>query len=72
MFSNTHTSENPKFTVVTNDSLCSRLNCLRHIFNKVPYEDLTPPPIKMPKQGSQKRPPLNEQVFVPNNYPYKN
>ena len=50
---------------------------LRHILCKVPYEDMKPPPIKMPKrpkrpeQGSYKRPTFNEQFFVPNNYPYK-
>ena len=44
------------------------------MLSKVPYEDMTPPPIEMParpEQGDYKRPPFNEQFFVPNNYPYK-
>ncbi|MGE4582960.1 MAG: polyphosphate kinase 2, partial [Synechococcus sp.] len=42
--------------------------------SKVPYEDMTPPAIKMParpKQGNYKRPPFNEQFFVPNHFPYE-
>ena len=71
MFAKTHIPEAPWFTVVANDKRRARLNYLRHILSKVPYEDMTPPPIKMPKQGSYKRSPSNEQFFVPNNYPYK-
>ena len=73
MFAKTHIPEAPWFTVEANDKRRAR-SCLRHILSKVPYEDMTPPPIKMPKrpkQGSYKRPPFNEQFFVPNNYPYK-
>ena len=68
MFAKTHIPEAPWFTVEANDKRRARLNCLRHILSKVPYEDMTPPPIKMPKrpkQGSYKRPPFNEQFFVP-------
>ena len=46
----------------------------RHVLSKVPYQDMTPPPIDIPprpQQGDYKRPPFNEQFFVPNNYPYK-
>ena len=74
MFSKTHIPEAPWFTVEANDKRRARLNCLRHVLSKVPYEDMTPPPIDMPprpEQGDYKRPPFNEQFFVPNNYPYK-
>ena len=74
MFSKTHIPEAPWFTVEANDKRRARLNCLRHVLSKVPYEDMTPPPIEMParpEQGDYKRPPFNEQFFVPNNYPYK-
>ena len=74
MFSKTHIPEAPWFTVEANDKRRARLNCLSHILSKVPYEDMTPEPIKMPKrpkQGGYKRPPFNEQFFVPNHYPYK-
>ena len=74
MFTKTHIPEAPRFTVEANNKRRARLICLRHIHNKLPYEDMTQSPIKMPKHpkpGSYKRPPFNEQFFVPNNYPYK-
>jgi len=74
MFSKTHIPEAPWFTVEADDKRRARLNCLRHVLSKVPYEDMTPEAIDMPprpKQGDYKRPPFNEQFFVPNHYPYK-
>ena len=74
MFSKTHIPEAPWFTVEANDKRRARLNCLSHVLSKVPYEDMTPDPIEMPsrpEQGDYKRPPFNEQFFVPNNYPYR-
>ena len=44
---------------------------IRHLLSKVPYEDMTPKAVKLPPrrtEGTYKRPPLNEQFFVPNNY----
>lgn len=75
MFSKTHIPDAPWFTVEADDKRRARLNCLHHIVSKVPWEDMTPPPIEMPKrpgQGDYKRPPFNEQFFVPNRYPYIN
>ena len=73
MFSKTQIPEAPWFTVEANDKRRARLNCLSHLLSKVPYEDMTPKAIKMPprpKQGNYKRPPFNEQFFVPNRFPY--
>ena len=73
MFSKTQIPEAPWFTVEANDKRRARLNCLSHLLSKVPYEDMTPKAIKMParpKQGNYKRPPFNEQFFVPNHFPY--
>ena len=75
MFSKTHIPEAPWFTVEADDKRRARLNCLRHVLSKVPYEDMTPEAIDMPprpEQGDYRRPPFNEQFFVPNHYPYKN
>ena len=50
----------------------TRLNCIHHLLSKVPYEDMTPPALKLPPRKSAKgyvRPPINEQFFVPNCYP---
>jgi polyphosphate kinase 2 len=71
MFAHTNIPEAPWFTVDSNDKRRARLNCIRHILSKVPYEDMTPKPIKLPprrSQGEYQRPPLNEQFFVPDWY----
>ena len=73
MFTRTNIPEAPWFTVEADDKRRARLNCLHHILSKVPWEDMTPPGIKLPprpKKGDYARPPINEQFFVPNCYPY--
>ena len=73
MFARTNIPEAPWFTVEADDKRRARLNCLRHVLSKVPWEDMTPPAIKLPDrpdQGDYTRPPINEQFFVPNMYPY--
>lgn len=73
MFNRTNIPEAPWFTVEADDKRRARLNCLRHVLGKVPWEDMTPPAIELPprpKQGDYTRPPINEQFFVPNTYPY--
>jgi len=71
MFAHTNIPEAPWFTVESDDKRRARLNCIRHILSKVPYEDMTPKPIKLPprrSQGDYQRPPRNEQFFVPDCY----
>ncbi|QNI73679.1 polyphosphate kinase 2 [Synechococcus sp. NOUM97013] len=73
MFNRTNIPEAPWFTVEADDKRRARLNCLRHVLAKVPWEDMTPPAIELPprpKKGDYTRPPINEQFFVPNAYPY--
>jgi polyphosphate kinase 2 len=72
MFAHTNIPEAPWFTVEANDKRRARLNCIRHVLSKVPYEDMTPEAIELPPRksgGDYQRPPLNEQFFVPNAYP---
>ena len=72
MFAHTNIPEAPWFTVEANDKRRARLNCIRHLLSKVPYEDMTPEPIELPPRkssGDYCRPPRNEQFFVPNAYP---
>jgi polyphosphate kinase 2 len=72
MFAHTNIPEAPWFTVEADDKRRARLNCIRHILSKVPYEDMTPEAIKLPPRksgGTYQRPPHNEQFFVPNGYP---
>ncbi len=73
MFNRTNIPEAPWFTVEADDKRRARLNCLRHVLGKVPWEDMTPPAIELPprpKKGDYARLPINEQFFVPNAYPY--
>jgi polyphosphate kinase 2 len=72
MFAHTNIPEAPWFTVEADDKRRARLNCIHHLLSKVPYEDMTPPAVKLPPRKSAKgytRPPINEQFFVPNYYP---
>ena len=72
MFAHTNIPEAPWFTVEADDKRRARLNCIRHLLSKVPYEDMTPKAIKLPPrkpQGDYQRPPQGEQFYVPNGYP---
>ena len=72
MFAHTNIPEAPWFTVEADDKRRARLNCIQHLLSKVPYEDMTPPALKLSPRRSAKgyeRPPINEQFFVPNRYP---
>jgi polyphosphate kinase 2 len=71
MFASTNIPEAPWFTVEADDKKRARLNCLRHILSKIPYEDMTPEPLVLPPRKPAEdyvRPPLNEQFFVPQYY----
>jgi hypothetical protein len=49
----------------------ARLNCIRHLLDQIPYEDLTPKPVKLPKReggGAYIRPPFTDQTLVPDFY----
>ena len=73
MFARTNIPEAPWFTVEADDKRRARLNCLSHLLSKVPWDDMTPPAIELParpEQGDYDRPPIQEQFFVPNLYPY--
>lgn len=68
----TNIPEAPWFTVEADDKLRARLNCIHHLLSKIPYEDMTPPAIKLPPRKSstgEVRSPSNEQFFVSNQYP---
>ena len=75
MFAHTNIPEAPWYTVEADDKRRARLNCIRHLLGKVPYEDLTPKAITLPPRASENgdassgRAPRLEQFFVPNAYP---
>ena len=71
MFAYTDTKQSPWYVVNADDKHCARLNCIHHLLGMIPYEDLTPEPIKLPPRrshGEYQRPPITDQTFVPEIY----
>ena len=71
MFSHTDIKQSPWYVVKSDNKRLARLNCIRHLLDMIPYEDLTPKPIKLPKRQAGKgyvRPPMSDQTFVPDYY----
>ncbi len=71
MFNYTDIKQAPWLVVDADDKKRARLNCISHFLSVIPYEDLTPEPIKLPERQentSYVRPPMNEQTFVPEVY----
>src|ERR1700722_5517400 len=69
MFKHTDIKQAPWYDVDTDDKRRARLNCIAHILSMVPYEDATPPPLKLPPRRppgeSYVRPPKSDQNIVP-------
>ena len=65
----TDTKKSRWWTVEADDKRRARLNCIAHILSCVPYKDVTPPPLDLPKRPRRrppyKRPPKSKQHFVP-------
>ncbi len=71
MFAHTDIKQAPWYVVNADDKKRARLNCIHHLLSKIPYEDLTPEPIKLPprqKDNGYVRPPISDQTFVPEIY----
>ena len=71
MFAHTDIKQAPWYVVDAEVKKLARLNCIRHLLEMIPYQDLTPEPITLaprPKAGGYVRPPLADQTFVPNRY----
>jgi polyphosphate kinase 2 len=71
MFKYTDTKQSPWYVVHSDDKKRARLNCITHLLNLIPYEDLTPDPIKLPPRQEDTgyvRPPITDQTFVPEVY----
>jgi polyphosphate kinase 2 len=71
MFSFTDTKQAPWYVVHADDKKRARLNTIEHLLSLIPYEDLTPKPIKLPPlkhDVAYVRPPLTDQTFVPEKY----
>ena len=71
MFEYTDTKDCPWYVVNADNKKRARLNCISHILERVSYEDVLPPPIKLPpraEHGGYIRPPLESQSFVPERF----
>jgi polyphosphate kinase 2 len=71
MFLATDLPTSPWWVVDADDKKRARLNCIAHLLDSIPYEDMTPEPVKLPARpdpGNYTRPPMDTQRFVPNRY----
>jgi polyphosphate kinase len=71
MFAYTDIKQAPWYVVNADIKKRARLNCISHLLNMIPYKDLTPEPIKLPRREREKayvRPPITDQTFVPERY----
>lgn len=71
MFAHTDIKQAPWYVVEADEKRRARLNCIRHLLEQIPYEDLTPKPIKLPPRQDGRayvRPPIDSQTFVPDYY----
>lgn len=71
MFDYTDIKQAPWYVVNSDDKKRARLNCIHHILNQIPYEDILPDPIELPPRHKSRgyiRPPIDEQTFVPDVY----
>jgi polyphosphate kinase 2 (PPK2 family) len=69
-FQYTDTKQAPWHVVPSDDKRSARLNCISHILDSIPYEDVVPDPVVLPEMDDVPyiRPPMNEQTFVPAKY----
>ncbi|MDQ3500002.1 MAG: polyphosphate kinase 2, partial [Actinomycetota bacterium] len=71
MFRHTDIKQAPWFVVNSDDKKRARLNVIAHLLSQIPYEDLTPDQIKLPKRQAESgyvRPPVTDQSFIPEVY----
>jgi len=71
MFAHSDIKQAPWYVVKSDDKKLARLNCIKHLLGIIPYKDLTPEPIKLPKRQTGEgyvRPPMSDQTFVPEHY----
>ena len=70
MFAHTDTKSSPWWVVDADDKAKARLNCIRHLLETIPYEDLTSRELEMPdrQDDSYTRAPMDSQTFVHDYY----
>jgi polyphosphate kinase 2 len=70
MFAMTDLKQTPWNVINAEDKKSARLNVIHHLLSMIPYHDLTPEPLTLPKLEKAKyvRPPMSEQNFIPEVY----
>ncbi len=71
MFAHTDIKQASWYVVNADNKKRARLNCISHLLSLIPYQDLTPEPIKLPPRQDHVgyvRPPMEDQTFVPQRY----
>ncbi len=72
MFDHTDIPEARWYQIESDDKRRARLNCLHHLLETIPYEDVTPPPIELPPRPPADvhytRPPRQSHLVVPDYY----
>jgi polyphosphate kinase 2 len=69
-FQHTDTKQAPWMVVPSDDKRRARLNCISHILESIPYEDVVLDPVEIPERHDEPyiRPPMGDQSFVPARY----
>ena len=71
MFARTDSKICPWYVVNADDKKRARLNCIAHLLSQVPYDDMVPVEVELPKRQSDagyRRPKMSRQRFVPERY----
>jgi len=72
MFKFTDTKESPWWVVEGDVKKRARLNCIHHLLDQIPHEDVVPKPFNLPARkpstGGYVRPPIDSQTYVPEVY----
>lgn len=71
MFRHTDIKQAPWYVVNSDNKRRARLNVMNHLLSLIPYQDLTPTPIRLPHRQEDLgyvRPPVTEQTFIPEKF----
>ena len=71
MFAHTDTKKAPWYVVNADNKKRARLNCIAHLLQQVPYQDMVPVEVELPSpqfDESYQRPKMSSQCFVPEIY----
>ena len=72
MMAHTDIRQAPWHVVDADNKKRARINCISHLLSQIPYENLTPKPMKLPARPADHgyvRPPISEQTLVPDRCP---